>query len=780
MQGLPAICNDLSAVSRAEPWLDNAAASGYRSAALFPIRIGGETVGAFALYAGEPGVFDAGVTALLEEVSSDLAFALENMDKESRRQRAEEALRKQAQMIDQVHDAIVSTDLDGMVTSWNKGAERLIEYPAAEALGRHISFLFPPEERDFLEQGVIEPLRRMGTHEVEVRMLKKSGAGFHAHMALSLLRDAEGRPAGMIGYSMDVTRTKESQQALRESEERFRQMAGNIHEVFWLTDSQSLQVLYLSPAYERVWRRDCRDAYARPATIFRDWIHPDERDRAALALERIRRGEPVSEEFRILWPDGTVRWVWNQAFPIRDQSGQVYRFAGIAQDITERKNAELELEVRVSQQRAVAELGQKALEGSDLGEFLQSVVSLVAAVLDVEYCKVLELVPEAGYFRMKAGVGWRPAAAGEIRVPDDRGSQAGYTLLSNRPVIVDDLRTETRFTAPDLLRDHGVVSGVSVIIGEVQRPFGILGAHSAKQRAFTADDAHFLQAIANMLAATLDRRQAEAEVRRLNADLERRVAERTAELGVLNRELAARNQEVERADRSKSQFLASVSHELRTPLNAIIGFSDLLARGKAGTLNEKQSRFVGHVRVAARHLLQLINDVLDLSKVEAGRIDLIPEVFQAADALDEVLAIINPLAISKSIEIENRVPRDGLVRADRVRLKQILFNLLSNAVKFTPEHGRVWIEMAKDGDHVRIAVSDTGIGISPEEQEAVFEEFHQASPASDAVKEGTGLGLAITKKLVELHGGKIWLASEPGGGTRFSFTLPAKAAGQTA
>lgn len=156
-----------------------------------------------------------------------------------------------------------------------------------------------------------------------------------------------------------------------------------------------------------------------------------------------------------------------------------------------------------------------------------------------------------------------------------------------------------------------------------------------------------------------------------------------------------------------------------------------------------------------------------------------PEPLQVSDALGEVLAIINPLAISKSIEIENRVPRDAQVRADRIRLKQIL-NLLSNAVKFTPEHGRVWIEMSQAGAAVRISVIDTGIGIPAEEQEAVFDEFHQAASSTGGVREGTGLGLAITRKLIELHGGRIWLVSEPGAGTRFNFTLPAESASQTA
>jgi signal transduction histidine kinase len=215
-----------------------------------------------------------------------------------------------------------------------------------------------------------------------------------------------------------------------------------------------------------------------------------------------------------------------------------------------------------------------------------------------------------------------------------------------------------------------------------------------------------------------------------------------------------------------------MSHELRTPLNAIVGFSDLLAEESASPLQDKQRRFVGHIRAGARHLLQLINDVLDVSKIEAGRIQISPVEFKALEAAVEVLSIIRPLAVSKGTHIESIIEEDLRVYADRVRFKQILYNLLSNAVKFTPEGGRVWIEAVRAHDFARISVGDTGIGIPAEEQAAVFEEFYQAGGTTTEPGEGTGLGLSITKRLVELHGGKIWIQSEPAHGSTFSFTLP--------
>src|ERR1700690_4174804 len=243
-----------------------------------------------------------------------------------------------------------------------------------------------------------------------------------------------------------------------------------------------------------------------------------------------------------------------------------------------------------------------------------------------------------------------------------------------------------------------------------------------------------------------------------------------------NRELELRNREVERATHLKSKFLASMSHELRTPLNAIVGFSELLAEGTPGELNSKQKRFVNHIKQGSAHLLQLINDILDLSKIEAGQLELRCEDFQVKDALPEVLSTIRPLAMAKGIQVQQGLETDLPVYADRVRLKQILYNLLSNAVKFTPKDGQVNIDCVGKGNFVYISVTDNGIGIRAEDQQVVFEEFRQVEGSQKDASQGTGLGLAITKRLVEQQGGTISLESELGKGSRFTFTLPAGSA----
>jgi signal transduction histidine kinase len=247
--------------------------------------------------------------------------------------------------------------------------------------------------------------------------------------------------------------------------------------------------------------------------------------------------------------------------------------------------------------------------------------------------------------------------------------------------------------------------------------------------------------------------------------------EKADDLATANKELERRGHELERATEVKSRFFASMSHDLRTPMNAIIGFSDLLAQETAGQLNDKQKRFVQHVGNGCRFLLQLINDILDLSKLESGQLELNRQEFLVEAAVPEVLSSLTPLATAKKIELKSVIEPDLRISADPLRVKQVLYNLLSNAIKFTPEGGVVQVQASRNGSYAKLSVTDTGVGIRPEDQAVIFDEFRQVGDGR-AKKEGTGLGLAIAKRLVEQHGGEISVESEVGKGSRFNFTLP--------
>jgi PAS domain S-box-containing protein len=246
----------------------------------------------------------------------------------------------------------------------------------------------------------------------------------------------------------------------------------------------------------------------------------------------------------------------------------------------------------------------------------------------------------------------------------------------------------------------------------------------------------------------------------------------THQLADTNRELELRNLEIERANRMKSEFLASMSHELRTPLHTVIGFSELLGEEIEGPLNDKQKRFIGHIHKDSLHLLDLINDILDLSKIEAGHLELHREPFDAASAIEEVLSSVRTQCSAQSIQLTTSVSVPAALDADRVRFKQVLYNLLSNAVKFTPQGGKIDVNARVLDGFLEVAVTDTGIGIAKEEHASVFDKFHQVGATTKGVREGTGLGLAISRHLVEQHGGRIRLLSKPGQGSCFTFTVP--------
>jgi protein-histidine pros-kinase len=233
-------------------------------------------------------------------------------------------------------------------------------------------------------------------------------------------------------------------------------------------------------------------------------------------------------------------------------------------------------------------------------------------------------------------------------------------------------------------------------------------------------------------------------------------------------------QTLQEANRLKSEFLANISHELRTPLNGIIGFSELLIDEKPGALNERQKEYLRDVHTSGLHLLRLINDILDLSKIEAGKMELFPECFDLSKAVEEICSIVSPIARKKAIKLRREIdPRIGDITLDRSKLVQILYNLVSNALKFTDEGGEVRLAAQLNGlQHLRLTVQDTGIGIAQKDLSKLFEQFRQLDSGSTRRFGGTGLGLALTKRLTELLGGEISVSSEAGRGTSFTVTLP--------
>jgi signal transduction histidine kinase len=424
-------------------------------------------------------------------------------------------------------------------------------------------------------------------------------------------------------------------------------------------------------------------------------------------------------------------------------------YAGLERKVDERTQ---ELSNALEQQTAISEI-LRVISGSptDVQPVLDTVAERALKLCEAAQ-SVIALV-EGPNIRFVAEFGNTPNAVGEV-IPLSRGLVIGRAIVDRTPVHLPDLAAVPENEYPEgreMQRRIGHHATLATPLMREGQAIGAIALWRMEARAFTDKEITLVRTFADQAAIAI------ANVHLFN-------------------EIKDKSHQLEVANKHKSAFLASMSHELRTPLNAIIGFSEVLLARLFGELNEKQDDYLNDIHTSGKHLLSLINDVLDLSKVEAGRMELELGKFDVPAALGDAMTLIRERATKHGIALGLDAPADlGTVTADERKFKQILLNLLSNAVKFTPDGGRVDVTCTRDPEGITVAVKDTGIGIAPDDQEAVFEEFRQVGADYVSKQEGTGLGLALTRRFVQLHGGRIWLESTPGKGSTFFFTLPSRA-----
>jgi signal transduction histidine kinase len=419
-------------------------------------------------------------------------------------------------------------------------------------------------------------------------------------------------------------------------------------------------------------------------------------------------------------------------------------FQELAQRNEELSQRTSELSEALEQQSATAEvLRVIAASPTDLDRVLQAVVESAARLGEADDAALHRVEGD-----MLVAMGSADPAFIGARHPYDRESVNGRAILETRTIHAHDPVPEQVAKFPkSRAHTYGLHSQVATPLLREGIAIGVLTVYRKERRPFSDRQIALLETFADQAVIAIENAR-------------------------LFEELQQANRQLETASRHKSEFLANMSHELRTPLNAIIGFSEVLTERMFGELNEKQLEYQRDILTSGQHLLSLINDILDLSKVEAGRMDLDIGAFSLREALENGLTMLKERAsrhgITLGLEIEEGL---NLVEADERKVKQVVFNLLSNAIKFTPDGGRVQVSARCADSEVLIAVRDTGIGISPEDLPHVFEEFRQVG-RGEAKHEGTGLGLPLAKRFVELHGGAMWVESEVGVGTTFGFTLP--------
>ncbi|MGB6689711.1 MAG: PAS domain S-box protein [Terracidiphilus sp.] len=626
------------------------------------------------------------------------------------RKRAEEAMRESEErfriMADSCPIGIWVTDAQGEIRFINQTYRKLCGTDSEELTPENWQSRMHPDdapgffkslERALKEHTPFAAVRRSRCAKGDWRWMESNAKPRFS---------AEGEFLGLVGTTQDITERKRAEEALQVSEEKFRQLAESVHEVFWLKAPESEDFLYVSPAYEQVWERTCASLYQHPESR-NEAIHPDDLEESRKLFAKQMAGEAVETEYRIKTPSGREKWIRGQAFPIHDSDGRLIRIAGIAEDITERKQG---LQALQSSEEKFRQLAENIQEVFFMMTPLGSELLYVSPAYEEVWGQSLDSV-------YKNPMSW----AGAIH-PDDR-EQAG--MLAARQLQGEIVASEYRIQTPDGV-EKWIRSRTSPVRDQAGELIRIVG-----------------------------------------------IAEEITERKRYEMELVRAREEADVANRAKSSFLANMSHEIRTPMNGVIGMIQLLL----GTdLTAEQRRYGEVAQNSGRALLAIIDDILDLSKIEAGKVRLENRNLDLKRTVHDVVQLLRVQAEAKGLELEARVSAKipALVRGDAHRLRQVLMNLTGNAIKFT-QQGGVTLDVELDSQRGRMAtvlfkVTDTGIGLRPDQTKTLFSPFVQADASTTRKYGGTGLGLAISKQLVELMRGCIGVDSREGQGSTFWFT----------
>ncbi len=670
---------------------------------------------------------------------------------------------------DHVSDMITIVDLEGRRLYNSASYERLLAPPAKLYLTDSFADVHP-EDRERMRKIFAETIRTGVGQRTDYRLLDCTGQAVHIESVASVIHGANGQPQKVLVVSRDNSARHDAEQQVRREKDFSESLINSMPGLLYLYDARRI-ILRWNKNFESITQYTPAEIRALDPL---DYFRPDQKQLVHNRMLKCFAEGSADVEVNIMAKDGSERPFYVTGLRVEVDGRPCMLGVGI--DISERVRAEESIRATMRrlgrQNRALTEHARSApFAEKEVQTSFREITEIAAKTLELNRSSIWlyrggEMIHCEDLYEQDEG---RHSSGLELA---ERDYPLYFAALGEeRSIAASDAAADprTREFAPGYLQPLGISSMLDAPIRSGGRMVGVLcNEHTGPARVWTPDEQNFAGSMADLVSLTLEvdqRRHAEALLRDARDHLEIKVAERT-------HDLEEANERLKELDRLKSEFLAMMSHELRTPLNSIIGFTGILRQGLAGPLNEEQLKQLGMVHFSARHLLSLINDLLDLSRIESGKMEVNAETFRLAGVVDEVVQILSPTAGQKRIALRTVIePRELEVRTDRKKVFQILLNLASNAVKFT-ERGEVRIEVKTANGEVMVAVVDTGIGIRPESIGGLFQAFRQVDGSARRVYEGTGLGLYLCKKLSTLLGGSVRAESEFEVGSRFTVVFP--------
>jgi PAS domain S-box-containing protein len=684
--------------------------------------------------------FEANVSKLTEDQVFWVAHDITN------RKKAEEELQKFKLGIDQSTDAVFITDTNGIITYANPGFEKVYGFSQMEAVGQNPRIIQSGLMTKENYQQFWDTLLSKQTLSGEIVNKSKDGKLVYIAGTNSPIMDENGNILGFLAVHHNITERKQSEDAMRLQSTALETAANTV--VLAKTDGT---ITWVNPAFTEQTGYTFDEAIGKTPRLFKSGLH--DQSFYKNMWETILSGNAWQGEVTNLHKNGELFTVQQTITPVTDASGKITHFASIWQDVTASKLYEKTLQRRNEYLSATAEIGRLVTSTLDMPTLFSRTVNLVRDRFGFYHAGIF--VTEETGFRAILQAATGEAGAEMLRQKHSLqvGSKSvvGGVTESGQAVIVNDTAASESHKFNPLLPETRAEAAIPLRVGV--RTIGALDIQSTTPNAFSENDIAVLQTLADQVAIAID-----------NA--------RSYELSM------QAVKEMREADRLKSQFLANMSHELRTPLNSIIGFSRVILKGIDGPTTDLQQQDLLAIHNSGQHLLGLINDILDLSRIEAGKMELTFDEVNLTELIASVMSTVTGLIKDKSITLHRDLPADlPTVRADAMRIRQVLLNLLANAAKFTDEGSITVHARVKDSPsghpEITISVTDTGPGISQEDQKKLFQPFSQVDASPTRKSGGSGLGLSISNHLIQMHGGRIGVESMPDQGSVFFFTLPA-------